>query len=97
MHQQQNHKQINIFPIPLLLFVIGYAVLAILAERNVDVIFQFPEYDYKESSKNVRDYWFIPTFALSPFLSNLIVWIVGIIISWVRVGLWPEQKMRAFS
>lgn len=40
------------FPIISLFVIIGLIVI-ISAERNADVVFQFPEYDYKETSKNV--------------------------------------------
>lgn len=52
MYLGENRKTLRVFPLYTLLFVIAYIVI-ILADRNSDVTFQFPEYDYKETSKNV--------------------------------------------
>lgn len=52
MYRCENLKNLRGFPLYTLLFVIAYIVI-ILADRNSDVTFQFPEYDYKETSKNV--------------------------------------------
>lgn len=53
MFEFEKNKKLKSFPIITLLVVIGYTVI-ILAERNAEsVVFQFPEYDYKETSKNV--------------------------------------------
>lgn len=41
------------FPIILLGFFILFNAIVTLADRSSDVTFQFPEYDYKETSKNV--------------------------------------------
>lgn len=35
------------------LIIVIFSAMIILADRNSDVTFQFPEYDYKETSKNV--------------------------------------------
>lgn len=56
MYQLESSKNLRAFPIISLIVVIGFTVL-ILAERSADVVFQFPEYDYKETSKNVRIIW----------------------------------------
>lgn len=51
MNELQNFKH---FPICQLILVIILSLCVIsLADRNADVTFQFPEYDYKETSKNV--------------------------------------------
>lgn len=52
MFEFPKNKKLRSFPIISLLMVIGYTVI-ILADRNADVAFHFPEYDYKETSKNV--------------------------------------------
>lgn len=52
MFEFQKNTKLKTFPIISLIVVVGYAVI-ILADRNADVVFQFPEYDYKETSKNV--------------------------------------------
>lgn len=52
MFEFQKNTKLKTFPIISLIAVVGYAVI-ILADRNADVVFQFPEYDYKETSKNV--------------------------------------------
>lgn len=41
------------FPVILLTFFVTINVIAAVADRSSDVTFQFPEYDYKETSKNV--------------------------------------------
>lgn len=52
MYQFEINKNVRAFPIIWLVVVIGFTVI-ILADRNADVVFQFPEYDYKDTSKNV--------------------------------------------
>lgn len=54
MFELKKPKKLKSFPIISLLVVIGFTVI-ILADRNGDVVFQFPEYDYKETSKNVTN------------------------------------------
>lgn len=41
------------FPLISLLMVIISFTVIIFADRIDDVVFQFPEYDYKDTSKNV--------------------------------------------
>ncbi|XP_055320545.1 uncharacterized protein LOC129577472 [Sitodiplosis mosellana] len=55
MFEFRKNIKLKSFPIISLLVVISYTVI-ILADRNGDVIFQFPEYDYKETSKNELSY-----------------------------------------
>lgn len=45
-------NKLQAFPLILFIFIVA-CIIIILADRS-DVTFQFPEYDYKETSKNVR-------------------------------------------
>lgn len=53
MYQFNVDKFSQRFSIILLASFALFNVILILADRNSDVTFQFPEYDYKDSSKNV--------------------------------------------
>lgn len=52
MYRFEINEKFRAFPIITVFVVIGFTVI-ILADRNADVVFQFPEYDYKDTSKNV--------------------------------------------
>lgn len=53
MYQFNVGEFLQRFPIILLAFFITFNAILTLANRSSDVTFQFPEYDYKETSKNV--------------------------------------------
>lgn len=53
MYQFNVGKFSQRFSIIFLAFCIFYNAILILADRSSDVTFLFPEYDYKETSKNV--------------------------------------------
>lgn len=54
MYQFQSSEYFRGFQLISVIIIALYTVI-ILADRNGDVTFQFPEYDYKETSKNVCD------------------------------------------
>lgn len=54
MYQFNVGEFLQRFPIFLIGFFIFFNTIVTLADRNSDVTFQFPEYDYKETSKNVK-------------------------------------------
>lgn len=53
MYQSNVCEFLQRFPIILLAVFITSNAISTLADRSSDVTFQFPEYDYKETSKNV--------------------------------------------
>lgn len=57
MDQFQSSKPLQIVQVISVVILITCSVF-ILGDRNGDVTFQFPEYDYKETSKNVIDFDF---------------------------------------
>lgn len=55
MYQFRSSKSFQIAQLITVVILITCSVF-ILGDRNGDVTFQFPEYDYKETSKNVIDF-----------------------------------------
>lgn len=85
-------------------FVLNIFVLASIyttlgvwsSENSNDVVFQFPDYDYKETAKNVNSKNFIDFSIALMFIAQncfVICILLGVNLQGIWIGLWTEQTM----